>query len=263
MIVTDDILEHYGVKGMKWGVSRTESHIAEAKSKKADSKRFKSEMGKALDKRFDAKAMTQDDYEKLSTGKHFVEKGTVLKRVVSKSNMNAPDTYVSTNKQDAENYKIALGRKILGLGSDKHEVTLKAVNRLASPSPKERVDAFVSLMDTPSIQLRNGKSITGREYLKKEGFGRDVRKLDSQQLGLKHYNRSLESQWMNTPINTAWYNSIRDRGYNALVDDNDAGILSKEPLIILNPSGDVKRMDIKPITKEDITRAQREFKAPD
>ena len=71
----------------------------------------------------------------------------------------------------------------------------------------------------------------------------------------------LENQWMKTPLNDAYFKEVRSRGYNALIDDNDRNIVSKSPVILLNPDYTVKRTSIKPITKDDINDAKREFKS--
>lgn len=264
-----DQLAHYGIKGMKWGIRKASSEVDRHAAKvakaeqKAQTKRLNAEMGEVLGRRFKLQfgQMSMSDYEKLSTKGKSWASGSEFKRVVDGKNLNAPDTYVSTNKQDAYNYRVALGARFLGRG-ERHEITLKSVNRLTSPSAKERVDAFVELMDKPAIILENGKAVSGREVLKRSGYGRDVRRLDSTQLGVKYYNEFLTSQWMDKPINTAYFNEIKKRGYNSLLDANDEGIVSKEPLILLNPSGDVKRMSIKPLTKEDVKDAEKYFKAP-
>jgi hypothetical protein len=256
-------LVHYGIVGMKWGIRKKETPEAKA-ARKAERKLHNKELSEVLDRRMKksfGKGMTEDEYQRLSDKGREFAKGTELRRIVSGKNKDAIDRYVSTNQQDFYNYRIGLGRKFLGMG-ERHEVTLKAMKKLSSPSAKERVDAFVDLMDKPSIILANGKTTTGRELLKKNGYGRDARKLDSQRLGLKYYNDFLSNQYLNSPINTAYFKEISRRGYNSLIDDNDAGVLAREPLILLNPRGDVKRMSIKPLTSDDIKEAERYFRAP-
>src|SRR5215211_7511775 len=152
------LLVHYGIKGMKWGVRSKEDPAAKA-ARKVERKRFNTELSKTLERRFaiSLKSLSNEEYQKLSTqGKTFA-KGHEFRRVVSKKNKDAIDRYVSTNEQDFYNYRVGLGRKLFNRFGERHEVTLKSVNQLKSPSAKERVDAFVDLMDKPSVTLTNGK----------------------------------------------------------------------------------------------------------
>ena len=258
-VLTDE-LKHHGVKGMKWGV-RKDRDRATNKLSKSEKKTYKTEMGKVLDKRFDRlfEGEAPLDYKSLSNKKVTINKGSEVYRVVAKKNRDAPDRYISTNEQDRANYKVAMPPP--PLFGQAYEVTLKTTEKLTSPSEKERFDAFTTILDQPSVVMKDGKTITGREYLKKNGYGREVKDINTQRVGAATYRGMLVDQWMDTPLNDAYFKEVRSRGYNALIDDNDRGILSKSPVILLNPDYTVKRTSIKPITKDDINDAKREFKS--
>jgi hypothetical protein len=143
-----------------------------------------------------------------------------------------------------------------------YEITYKALNTLKSPSEKERVDAFVGLMDTPSIKLKNGKTVTGRQFLKRD-YPKEVKTLNAQQLGLRAYKDFTQMQGeVTTPLNSAYFKTIREKGYNMVVDDNDRGHLSEAPLIVLNPNGTLKRMHVHPLSADDINQAQLDLVMP-
>lgn len=257
MMTTEEFLAHHGVKGMKWGVRRDR---ATNKLSKSEKKAYNNEMGKVLDKRFARIFDTEGslDISRLSDKKVEIAKNSEVYRVVGKKNKDAKDSYISTNQQDRANYKIAIPPKPF---SQNYEVTLKTTNKLTSPSEKERFDAFTTILDQPSVVLKDGKTITGREYLKQNGYRSKVKDVDTQRVGAATYRQVIQTQWMDNPFNDAYFNEVRSRGYNALIDDNDANIVSKSPVILLNPDYTVKRTSIKPITKNDINDAKRKFKS--
>jgi hypothetical protein len=210
--------------------------------------------------------MTEEQYKKLSTKDHVVKKGQEIGRVTRNKDEGLSDvTYVSYKKGDRNLYRAIMPvvNDKFKFGGDKkykshYEATYKALETLKSPSEKERVDAFASLFDSPSIKLKNGKTVTGREFMKSQ-YPKEVKTLNAQQLGLRFYNNFTENQFAKTPINTAYFDSLRKRGYNAVVDDNDRVHLSEAPLILLNPTGTLKRMSVKKLSADDINNAQRQL----
>jgi hypothetical protein len=153
-----------------------------------------------------------------------------------------------------------IGRPWAKRYADSYEATYKALETLRSPSEKARVDAFIELFDKPSVTLKNGKTITGREYMSRAGYPREVKTLNSQQLGLRYYKDFLENQYKETPLNTAYFKNVAEKGYNSIVDDNDRDIVSKAPLIVLNPNGTLKKMNVRTLSADDINNAQLQLK---
>lgn len=270
------MLMHHGVKGQKWGVRREPSRTYSTMTKeqrKAAQKAYGNFGQKAMADKFGAEAtlfrnpMSEAEYQKLKNKDEIIRKGSVLYRTTSRKNEEFQGiTYVSTNRKDADIYKATMASMGLrGLGAksykNQYEVTLKALETLKSPSEKARVDAFTALMDTPSIVLKNGKTITGRELLKRTPeFKKDAKRLDAHQLGLQAYKNMATEQWMSNPVNTAYFKALRDKGYNSIVDDNDRGHLSDQPLILLNPNGSVKRMSVTPVSADEINRVKSQLK---
>ena len=286
----EDALAHFGVKGMKWGVRKREDRAA-AKTAKAEKKQarkdFKVESKEAhkvfqdktknsgvWDKRMDQwmraqDVITQDSYNKLSTKDLTIKKGSTLYRTTQTKDGPEGATYVSTNRNDADIYRAILPKfKFLARRENRHdgsiEQKLEAVRTLKSPSEKARVDAFIELMDTPSIQLKNGKTISGRELLKRSGFRKEVKRMDAHTLGLQFYVRFTQTQGIkDAPLNTAYYNKLKEKGYNAVIDDNDRGIVSKDPWIVMDGKGDLKQTGVTEFGAKEVNAAMNSLKLPD
>lgn len=261
-------LAHHGVKGMKWGVRRNRTERTTLS--KAQLEEGRANVNKLKDRIFDQKflapdAISEAQYKKLSTKETVVKKGQTVGRVTQRKDETLRDkTYVYYKPGDADAYKSVMTLPLIGGGGRKtyknsYEHTFKSLETLRSPSEKERVDAFIDLFDNPSITMKNGKQVTGREYMKNV-YPKEVKSLTAHQLGLRAYKAFSESQYVDTPLTSAYFKSISDKGYNSLVDDNDRGHLAEAPLIILNPNGTLKRMSIKPLSADDINNAQRRLK---
>lgn len=256
----DDFLAHYGVKGMKWGVRRAEKRLA-----RQTAKNFRRYSVSTVKERRAGKRLTSREYENLSEKVDVIARGTELRRISRNPATTLPArAYVSTLMEDSIKYRAILPlrgdptkrqRKDYG---EQYEITMKATRRLTSPSPKARVDTFIELMDSKSIQVPGkAEPITGREYLSRMGYGRELRQLNSQEAGLRFYSAfNAKAGDANSPINTAYFNRISQQGYNYVVDDNDIGFISRKPMILLGPEGTVKVTDVRPLTAEQINQAQ-------
>lgn len=266
MIITEDAyLEHVGVKGMRWGVRKDFKRANENFGKISNEVNVRQEQ-----RRLNA-TITEEKYKKLDNVDVVIKKGSIVKRITNSPTGDASrdDLYVSTNKSDAEFYKALIPTTNTGgIPSKSHkgyyETTLSVVNDLKSPSEKKRVQAYIRLMDAKSIELSNGEKVNGREYLRRQGLGKTVDAFSSKQLALTYYGQLVVNQGIrNDPINTALFKDLSKRGYNAVVDDNDRGVLSKQPILTLDARKSLKTIEIKSLSTKDIRKAQMEIKLPD
>lgn len=274
-VLFHEALAHYGVLGMKWGVRRDigpDGKVVKykaakdkvSKEEKAKAKANMKEIYKSVgQQRFEEwmdSSMSQKKYSSLSTDDVAFKKGKEFYRVTTRNNETLRDiTYVSTTEADRMRYRAIMPDVNSQLSLRKKaqlEYTYEATKKLVGPSEKARVDAFIELLDAPVVKYGR-KEITGREYLKKVGHGRDVKKLESQELGLKMYRQMSQDLIYKNPLSNAYLSSLREKGYNVVADDNDRDILTDEPLILLDPRGTVKRMGIKQLSNAEMNKAKQ------
>jgi hypothetical protein len=196
-------------------------------------------------------------YDSLSTGKEYVRKGATLNRVVRGVDDRALSgrLYVAKLQSDADMYTatipaftnggFAAGKKEYNTA---YQVSMETKKRLAMPSQKERIDTFIETLQTKD----------GKEWLKNNGYKKEIDELNAKQVGLRYYDRfNKYAGNQSVKFNDTYFNAVKSKGYDALIDDNDAGIWSKEPVILLSPKGSVKVTKVRQITAAEINQAQR------
>ena len=259
-----DFLAHYGVKGMKWGVRKDQYRSYSEKASTTTEGMVKRAGSTVQMTRYFAKGgavkkqqkYTEEWYDSLDTGKQFIEKGATLNRVVRGVDDRALSgrLYVSHLESDNDMYKAVIPavQKKFAYGQKEYhsvyQVGLEVKKKMAMPSEKERIDTFIETIKTP----------TGRKWMQENGYKDEITELNAKEQGLKAYkkfNKYAGNQ--DVKINDVYFNKIRSKGYDAILDDNDAGVWSKEPMILLSPSNTVRIKEVKQLSADDINAAQR------
>lgn len=275
----DDFLVHYGVRGMRWG-KRSKA----PKDRATESRALRKQSANNLQSYIWEKTkddvlfptMSKEDHSKLSTGREYVAKNTTLRRSTTNPHSVAKGAmYVSRLPEDSAFYRAALpaigpqnvGKTGAGLKrykDDYHEVEMKVVKKLSSPSEKERFDTFLEILNEPAITIGKKGPMTGREFLKKNGYAPMFsKKIDTQEFGMKTWHDFVANQGnQESPINSAYFNKIREKGFNAIPDDYDRGKLTKAPMILLDPEGTIKVTSVRRLTADEINKTQRELEVP-
>ncbi len=117
-----------------------------------------------------------------------------------------------------------------------YDIALKANTEIRSPSAKKRVEAFVDLFEDSSFRAKLSKSFG----VSPDMFDAMVkyRMGGNKKAALSLYEQfalALNGKGEFAEAPKMYFDKIRSMGYNAIVDDNDAGKLSETPMILLDP----------------------------
>lgn len=240
---------HYGKVGMRWGIINKEKGSSGNKSptsnETADKKGLTTKNKIAIGAAVAAmavvviggmyvykKGLVPSHVQEFNFGKNLdvsamsgndtiIKKGSTFHRVSSKSiedyAADGKKIYVSQLKKDARLYKMIMpdfykrwdNQGLMDFDGKSYEHLIKTNTDIKIPSQRKIADIY--------MQVTKNKVVDDGHY--------------------KNFMASLVND--DIPEVNSFLNSIRNAGYNALIDENDAGSLSKMPLILLNPKKDI------------------------
>lgn len=260
----DAFLAHHGVKGMKWGVRQDQHRTYSEKATTTSDNVIKRAGSTVQMTRYFAtggslkkqQKYTEEWYDSLDTGKTFIEKGATMNRIVRGVDDRALSgrLYVSTLESDHEMYKAVIPavQKKFAFGQKEYhsvyQVELEAKKKLSMPSEKERIDIFIDTIKTPE----------GRKWMADSGYKDQINELNAKEMGLsayKKFNKVAGNQELK--ITDVYFDKVKAKGYEAILDDNDAGVWSKSPTILLSPKSTVRVNSVEQLSADDINAAQR------
>lgn len=193
-------------------------------------------------------------YDKMDDTDLVLKTGQTFKRVSKDAEKTLWEgAYVSFDDDDFNRYKAFLPTmwKTKGFNMDYtnvYTIEMKAVSEIKSPSAKKRIDIFEELLRENPEWLTN----PGEQHALKTKPNKYA-----PQYARKYYN-TIASSLCNrsNEITQKYFERVKQHGYNAIIDDNDAGRLSRNPLILLDPSS-IEMGATNQLSNKDIQQAFR------
>lgn len=245
-------LTHYGVKGMKWGVRRDLKRQANANANAYYSSLSSSEA-------YVVQPITEREYQSLPSKP--VKLGKDFSRIAAYGTTDFRDiAFVSKSEDDRIRYNALIGgANTMGRSRKKFDLKVKTATEAISPSMKTRVDTYIETLGQ-DIPTKNGKkTLKGRDFV--HGSSHPIAKaMNDRELGFATYKIWAQGQHANDPLHSAYFNNLRKKGYNAVVDDADRGIVSDLPVILFPKESGARVTEVKPLTKDDILDAKLKVK---
>lgn len=237
-------LQHYGVLGMKWGVRRYQPYP-------------KGKHGTFLGQDRDNDIVIKKGSEayRLQTGDKISGTGQL---------------YVSFDKLDSLTYAaVTSSDEPGGLGVNMRDgsgniVTIKMTKDIIAPSYQKTMDAFIKTVDEIGVKQvakdtyqLDDKTVPKwvQESNKREAkqFIKDYGHLTIDEARDRAYMSFTRSFMQDTKARSMFFESLKNEGYNALIDENDKKFesgFSESPMIIFD-RGDTKKSSAISISEKD------------
>ena len=175
--------------------------------------------------------------------------GHIFKRVSTEdeTTIRAGGFYASHNDSDTSRYKAIFPNywKGWGMNTDSgYVVSLRSNQEIKAPSRKKAFNIYADMIEKdPDI----------RYYIDP---GNTMGKKSSREFAAETYTQAA-SVWVDNdnPVTSRYFSEVKRQGYNALVDENDAGALAKQPMRLLDGTMFTKSGS-EPLSAAEIQRQQ-------
>jgi hypothetical protein len=210
--------------------------------------------------------MSKDAFDKLDDTPIMVPSGQVFKRVSTQNEETLrSEVYAAFKDEDVNRYSAILPKYwsqwgIGGAAKGGHIIEMQAKEAILSPGKKSRVQNFIDLMDEPITAkdfFGNDVTQTGRDWLNSSNMAKGIDKhLSNKDAAIKSYNDFAMLLGTDSVLKTAYFEKLKSKGFNAIIDDNDAGRLADAPMLIFDANKSMKRLGATVLTPENIKSAK-------
>lgn len=253
-------LQHYGMKGMKWGVRRTPAQLGHSKTKKRPYRRTPQ---KLVEKGAKLKAELASDVigRKItrsqaiprgqSSGELFLQKGEKVQHIsgIPFHSIRSGQLYVTADESDNAMYEAYLGAKLKRAGFEPRKVVLELKTDLKAPSSKNQYKIFSNF-----IKENRGQVETDiKKWLSNKGKDPVVAKAKKDL-----YDQFINSLEHPSASQKRFYNVLKENGYNAVLDEHDitgSWMQSQRPLIVMDTLNSIGSFKVSNLDTEDFQKA--------
>ena len=205
-------LQHYGTKGMQWGVRKKRKSSVNTRS-----------------------------------DRFVLKKGTTISRVsTTKKESHKGKAYASFKKWDSIGY---MARSMPFVKTFNMTMVLK--ENLVSPSKKERIDAFIDLAKKKDGVLLKTLSEAQHDMVKVKSaaaFEKRYKKMAEAQLRAKAYKDMAQNLAFNESLRKQYFKELKKRGFNMTIDDADAQVLANSPIVVFDRGKSLKVASVDRVT---------------
>lgn len=228
----DDVLQHFGKKGMKWGVRK--------------------------------------DKDAINSKERSIKKGTTIQNISNRQldMSKGRHMYGSYTKYDNEAYTDMMGNFMYGGKAYKNEFVIKKDIKL--PSDKQLVENFVELVKSNPKQVSKDMAAAYNDthiFLEKKAkhFEKKISKIEDAD---SKRGEKLAKQYISVMVSDKASKSRADfmgtlikKGFDGMsdVNDRDTNYGTQDPLIIFNPNKSLGKVKSVKLEKEELDKYYKKF----